>query len=443
MKGIAWIVATILLALIGGIAWGRLRPPSDAQARALALLQQDHRPTQGHNAWATFWLLDYDLPANAIDSVYARERQHLIDWTSRIRPDAPSTLAYDALVAKDHPKLPPISPGDRALLCHSADADCLGKVRGQAASLRAVLAQQATRLARLRSITPEDYLWEDTPFSPYAPQPAFLPSEDLLRTSAALDFVDGQRERGLTAICRNAQVIRQLHAHTNSLIGAMLMVGWMDAAERLFAGMLTELPVDQAVPASCTEAFAPVTLADVDMCAPMQHEFAWVLAGTATVDPARASGLKRWWLRATVDMQGIHRLIAPHYAWSCQADVREAMLADRKLSTAQAPIVRYDVFDAVANPIGVILARIASPDYATYMNRNEDYAAGLRLTRLLLAGEASLSSTAFRSYLEQHFSTLTPAGARPLQFDPDGRHLRMPYYSPRPHKIALVLPIAP
>jgi hypothetical protein len=152
-KGVIGIMAIILLVLVGNLAWGRLRPDSATQASALALLQPDRQPG-GRNAWATFWLLDYDVPANRLDAMYARERQYLFDRVGRLPADPSSPPPCEPLVAETYPKLPEIGTGGRARLCRGIDADCLGKMREQTSSLRALLAQ-------LRGITPANALWDD------------------------------------------------------------------------------------------------------------------------------------------------------------------------------------------------------------------------------------------------------------------------------------------
>lgn len=441
-KILGWLLAALVLALAGGFAWGRLRPADATQAHALALLTQDHRPAQGRNAWATYWLLDYDVPDDQLDVVYARERRHLFDWAATIPVESSTVPVYASLVAQSHPKLPSMGEKDRTRLCRSVDADCLAKVREHAPSLRALLARHAVRLARLQHIAPGDVLWDDTPLTPYTPLPSFSATQDLQLTAAALDFVEGSQIPALTAVCRNVQVTRQLHARTNSLIGAMVMVSWTDAAERLFAAMLAELPSDQPIPDACEAAFAPVTVADVDLCAPMQREFQWSLAAVAPIDPERHARLRDGWRRPLVDMRGLQRLLARRYAWACQADTRESMLADRELSAAQQPAPRPDMFDYLSNAIGSHLSQIPPPDFALYLNRNTDHAAALRATRLLLqARQAGLASTALRQHLEQQLPTISLEGTRSFRFDPDGR-LRMSYYAPRQRRSAQVWRIA-
>ncbi|MEO9215977.1 MAG: hypothetical protein ABI227_10040 [Rhodanobacter sp.] len=292
-KGLLWIFDVILIALIGGLIWGRLRPPNQAQAAALVMLQQEQSPTRGHNAWATFWLLDYDVPAGKRDEAYARERTHLFDWAGKALSGDASAPDYDSLVARQYPKLPVIAAADRDRLCHVNDVDCLGKVREQVQPLRALLARQRMRLARSQSLTADDFLWGDTPLNFSTPLPPFVTAENLQLTDTALDFVEGRQQQALSRVCGDVRTLRQLHAHTNSMIGAMVMVSWTEATERLFADMLAELPVDQSAPANCEAAFASVTQADVDMCAPMQREYQLLLAGMAPVDPAKAAGLKR------------------------------------------------------------------------------------------------------------------------------------------------------
>jgi hypothetical protein len=50
LKGLGWFVGVVLIVLVLAFAWGRLRGPSERQARALALFDQDMAPTKGRNA---------------------------------------------------------------------------------------------------------------------------------------------------------------------------------------------------------------------------------------------------------------------------------------------------------------------------------------------------------------------------------------------------------
>lgn len=235
VKAAAWIAGALLIVLIASYAWGRLRPPTHAQAQAMALLKPVPPPTGAVNAWATFWLLDYDIPAAQIDAVYAHERENLQAWAQRTRADKSPDLSYHSRVGEHFPKRPAISAAQRKQLCHPTDPDCLGKVRANLQPLQALLASQTGRLTQLRAIPPDAVLWDEMPNTPYTPSPDLGPAGSLRLTAVALDFADGWKEQALAQVCRDARTVRHLRARTNSLIGAMVANRWMYPIERLLA----------------------------------------------------------------------------------------------------------------------------------------------------------------------------------------------------------------
>lgn len=435
----AGITGALLLLLIGAFAWGRLRPPTPAQAEALKLLQMPAAPA-GANAWPVLWLLDYDIPADQLAVAYARERAQLQAWLAR--PEPHDMDSYPWLAAQNFAKRPPLSADDNALLCQPRSDDCLAKAREHAAPLRALLTRQAARLAALQGLAADAVLWDDLPIHIATPFPAFGAAMKLQLSAPALAFTEGQPAQALAALCQQATSVRRLHAHTNSLVGAMVGVAWMDGIERELAGMLAALPADQAVPAACAQAFAPVAPRDVDLCAPMQREYAVSNTALAVADPARQPDwLRRAGMWSLFSPALTQRLAAPSYAHACQAEVRAAQLADRALPLP--PPLRYDLVDRVTNIIGVILAQIAGPAYDQYAIRNQDYAAGLRLTAWLLAHRADThGAAAWQQRLQQALPSLQQGGDRQFSVDPDGRHVRMQRRA-KHHGTPLLLPLAP
>jgi len=136
--------------------------------------------------------------------------------------------------------------------------------------------------------------------------------------------------------------------------------------------------------------------------------------------------------------------LAPSFAWACRRDVLAAAFDDRPLSADGVLGVRYDLFDAVSNTMGLILARIAPPDYAKYLQRNEDYAAGLRLMAWLLQHRSDTAGAAgWPHRLQQALPALQQGGNRHFAIDPDGRHVRVDYHAKRPGHEALVLLLGP
>jgi len=438
----AWLVAACVLAWVLGFLWTRLRPPTAEQAQALSLLATRPPPADAPNAWANFWLLDYDIPAAQIASAYALEREQLAAWAQH-RRDASAPGDYVGTLGQRFSKRPALSPDDQKQLCRGADDDCLAKVRANAPVLGKLLAAQAGRLAQIRAIPLNAVLWDDTPLSLDTPTPSFAQAGNLRLTAAAWDFVDGRQEVAMAQVCHDARVVRQLHAHTNSLLGAMVADAWMDSIERLLAGMLQEWPAVQPVPADCALAFAPVTRADVDLCAPVRREYQYALTAMAIVDGEPSHGASRL-QRLLVAPGRTRALLAPRYAWSCQAQTIDDMQNDIRLSSDQIPPLRFDLFDRVANPMGRLLAGVAAPRYTKYMNRNEDFAAGLRLTSWLLATRASATTPqAWRKAFHQALPALQRGGSRRFQLDASKGQLLMPYSMPRRHRDALVLPLSP
>jgi len=438
-RGVTAVVVIFLFVLAGAFAWGRLRPPTPAQAEALSLLQPAPAPA-GPNAWATLWLQDYDVAVDQRDAVYGRERARVQAWLAQLRPGSADAATYVPLPGPQFTRYPPLTANDNQLLCGNRGEDCLARLRARPQAVRALLAQQSGRLASLRALAGDEVLWDDMPPSPFTPLPAFAPAMKLLLTVPALDFVEGRQAQALDAICSQAAMVRRLHAHTNSLVGAMVDVAWMEHIEQELAGMLAGLPPGQAIPAACTEAFAPATAADVGVCASMRQEFAHAaVAAAMPVEQERVRWYTRLRLRALIDPAGVRRLIAPSFAWACRPNVLDAALGDRPVPAGGVPGVRYDLFDAVSNAVGLILARIAPPDYTPYLQRNEDYAAGLRLMAWLLRTRGSASTVAdWQRQLALALPKLRPGGDRRISIDPDGRHVRMDYRGRRPGHTALV-----
>lgn len=439
VTALTWTVGALLIVLDVSFAWGRLRPPTEVQVQALELMKPVPPSTGAPNAWSSFWLLDYDVPVADVEAVYAQERVRLDTWAKQLPQNTAPVTSYPKWVAQHFPKLPEFNAADREKLCRMQDPDCLAKVRANVRPLRELLARQSGRLTRLRAIPTDAVLWDQTPTTPHTPLPAFEAANPWF-TAAALDFSDGRQLQALAQVCRGARTVRHMHAHTNSLIGAMVTARWMGQIEQLLAGMSSELPADQPLPADCTKAFAPVIRADVNMCASMQREYQFGQAGIMTVDPARQRGLVRLRMRLLVDTEGVRRLIAPRYAWPCQSNVVDNMLDDQPLSSTQSPDVRYDFFDAVSNPLGLRMARLPIPDYASYLNRNEDYAAGLRAMAWLLTNRGTATTPDdWRRQLATALPALQQRGRRDVELDPPGERLIVPYSEQRPHHLALVL----
>ena len=444
MRTILGMLAALLIALVGMFAWGRLRPPTTVQAEAMALLKPVSPPAATHNAWPTLWLLDEAIPAGQVDSVYDEERGALEALARRYGVTRPPDWPTAPRVDGRFPKRPALTNSRRDLLCGTDDHDCLAKVRSHLPTLRALMNEQAGRVDALRAVPVDAALWDDMPFPAWVPFPPMAGAGDLWRTAAALEFADGHQVQALTQLCRDARTVRHLHAHTNSLLANVATVGWMAGDEELLAAMLSELPADQPIPADCSEAFAPVSAVDVDMCPAQQREFARSKATMASVDPRHTHGigkLKRWVL---FDQDHTRRLLAPHYAWPCRPEVVQALLDDRTLPEPASNTVRIDLFDAVSNPTGQILARIATGPEGNYMNRNAEYAAGLRAMAWLIAARPTAATPQdWRLRWAADRAAVQRSGRRTFRLDTDARRLVVSYPKRHAGDRELVLRLMP
>lgn len=375
LKGLAWLVVGACMLLVLAFAWGRLRPPTEARAAALAMLHVQSKPAQGRNAYPLLWFSDFDVPYDQIDSLYAKDSERIAAWMAHLSSD--HTTISDA--PGPHPPYPALAPlgEDKSLLCAMRDDDCLGKARAHPEAMRAALDRHHARLERDQALSRYDYAWNDVPSHLFATIPSYGHSLGLWSSAAALDFVEGRTQQGLESTCTQALTMRRLHAHSNTMIGSMIFAARLQGVARLFLQMLSELPPDQVLPDSCSMAFAQVTPDDVDLCTVMQEEFTGFLgSGIVRLD-------RKWYQSWQLSEAGMQRLAAPVYAVPCNETTREQLLSDRRFET---PSMNPDpdLFDWVSNWAGVIRLDISTINFNAYYDRQQDTAAVVRLGATVL-----------------------------------------------------------
>jgi hypothetical protein len=372
------VVAVVLIAYAVVLAWGRLRGPSEVQAKALTLVHQDLRPTKGRNAFPALWLADYDVPIDQVDAVYAKDRQRMPTWLARLPRDGSMPDQFVDSAAAQYAKLPALTVANKAMTCGARDDDCLAKVSEHRDALRAMLLRQQIRLHHGEAIGDYDYEWNDLPPNIYA-LPPYGSEHNLWRTAAALNFVDGRQALALNQICMNALAMRRMHAHNNTLIGTMVAGSRLQSAANLFVHMLSELPPEQALPDTCATAFTAVAMEDVDLCASMQWEFRFFFESDQMDGEAQA----HWWDALLFAKTGTRRQAASRFAWVCSDAARVKLMGDHRFKEQDLPQTA-DFFDWVSNPEGSTVVRIPWPSYMGYMHRQQDTAATLRLVATVL-----------------------------------------------------------
>jgi hypothetical protein len=376
LKGVLWAVVGLIVAVVAAFAWGRLRPPTPEQEKALAALQADSKPPQGRNAYPWLWFVDFDVPADQLDAAYAKDRQRVLAWESNFKPGAGSADPIPAPRA-DFPSLPKMSQADRDVLCKWREADCLDKVRAHRDAVNEALARHRQRLVRDEALSGFDHVWTDMPLNPVAPIPAFGASMGLWQTAIATTFLDGQPAQAMEAACTQVATMRRLHAHSNTLISTLIFAARLRGAVQLFVQLLAAVPADQPLPANCATAFVPVTDADVDLCPSIRAEF------TLVASPEVLGKQEHWYETPSLNAKVTRRLFAPRYSALCNVSLPQRLLSDERVAVATAP-PGFDIFDVVSNSAGIILSRIAEPAFDSYLARQQDVAASLRMGALVL-----------------------------------------------------------
>jgi hypothetical protein len=376
LKGVLWAVVGLVVAVVAAFAWGRLRPPTQEQAKALAVLEADSKPPQGRNAYPWLWFADFDVPADQLDAAYAKDHQRVLAWESNFKLGAGTTDPVPNPQA-DFPALAKISQVDRELLCKPREADCLGKVRAHRDDVNQVLTRYQPRLARDEALSGFDYAWTDMPMDPVMPMPSFGASMGLWHTSIAANFLDGHTSQAMDAACTQVATMRRLHAHSNTLVSTLIFAARLRGAVQLFVQLLAALPVDEALPASCAAAFVPVTDADIDLCPSIRSEFALVAS------PQLFGKQEHWYDNLSLNAKATQRMLAPRYGALCDASLPQRLLSDERFALATAP-PGFDIFDLVSNSAGTILSHIPGPAFDPYLARQQDVAASLRMGALML-----------------------------------------------------------
>jgi hypothetical protein len=420
LKSLAWVALGLVVFGSCVFAWGRLRPPTTEQQRALTLLQQDLKPTHGRNANPWLWFMGFDVPADRVDAAYEKEHQRLLALAATYRagnvPVEPMTGPQT-----DFPKLPAMSSAERNALCKMREADCLTKVRAHSEDLRALLTRHEQLLNRDKALRGFDYVWSDMPAGPYVPIPPFGTGMGLWQTSIALNFIDGKQAQAIDEACTQVSTMRRLHAHANSLVATMVFAARLRGSVRLFTELLAEFPAGDALPASCADAFAPVTVEDVDLCSSMQEEFVLV----AAPELYERSEPARWYENWSWSAKLTQRLMATDYGALCEPTLARRLLADERVDVARDP-PRIDLFDLFADSAGAILSQIPLPLLNGYIARQQDVAATLRMGALMMwLRESRDGDTSLQQRITRRPSWMVFSERRDFGLSSDGQNMTM------------------
>jgi hypothetical protein len=425
LKWLALLVSGIVLVLAAMFAWGRLRPPTAAQASSLAELQREPQPPPGRNAFPLLWFVDFDIPDDQLNGAYAKASRDLQAWAAKHHGTDTPAANLIPQPTSPFPVLAPLTDSDRALLCKWSEPDCLRTVRENADAVRAVLAKHQKRLQRDMALSNYGYEWNDLPRGVPFAMPLAVPnyghSLGLWESAAALDFIDGRQAQALTSICTAVTTMRRMHAHGNTLVDTMIFGVRMQSAIVLTMQMVSELPLNQPLPDACNTAFATVTAEDVDLCPAQRTEFSIFTSELSQGHPA-------WYERWSLSIPHTQRLWATSVDSACTPETRAQLLADQ-IFTSKDWLSGIDVFDLVSNFSGSVLSGIVQPAYMDYLNREQDFAAALRVgATVLWLRQTHGQGQSLDKRLAQRPAWMQLAGDRELRVASDGRSLSMKWH---------------
>ena len=378
--GLAVPSLTLLFLLNVGVH--RLLGPTGAQREALATLEAAREtPREGKNAFATLWLMIYDVAEGDIERIAGQDVRE-----ARARDAAGHSLKD--LVPVDRPRL--AGPDESGLaLCKERTPGCLEQVRANPEAARAAIAAHPRMIERMHRFEGSDYYRFELPWTFDTPLPDPGASQRLRLTSLALAWHDGRRELALAELCGNIGAWRHLRRGTNSLIFSMIAVSFSNGGIQLLADMLAELPATASVPAECVVAFAPIDRADVSLCGDFAGEFeglAEVGQEIARQKRRRESSVGRV-LAFDILMPLVHSdrqyqaWMSTSYAEACGTVVGDRAIADTPM-TSPSPTIPLLACASAAVSCNLASATVGRFDH--YHTRLLDAAASLRLGATVL-----------------------------------------------------------
>jgi hypothetical protein len=380
-KGLALALLVALVLWTAGAAWMRSRGPDPLQAQALATLEAPTPPLPpGANAADAMRLLKHDVPFERRAGLAVALREFEEADAKRAQRGGKETLAdpRDAFPAR-----PAIE--DAPGLCHLplTEHDCLATVRADPAATTAILEHHASSLRDTLALADYGgYRHERTP-SIYMATPMLPGTQRLVLTHFAHRFATGDVDGALAGTCRDLAGWRRLSADNDSLLAALVTTTYATHDALLLARFVAELPAGHDLPASCADALAPTTAAELDLCPAIRSEFAMVNSLVPSEPPPGISPADRLMLHA-VSTDRMRALLAPHYAAYCGGNAMALAVADKAQKAPDHQAWLCGSVERLLDPVDCTLAEVAhGTSFGRYIDRRTDLAATLALLRTI------------------------------------------------------------
>lgn len=353
----------------------------EEERAALALMEPLPPPPAGTSGYQYLGLAHLDIPLDGLDAALARDLAAFGEWHAgagaRMNLSGEQEQAWESPLVAEFPARPPLTAPESA--CSLREADCLAKLRGNEAAIRAWLQDEAARLDLAGRALASDHL--ANPYPPAVDAP--LASYQSLRlpvNAIALQALDGDLPGALDRACGLLAAERRFLAQDGTLIDKMIHGVTSESAAGLVLAIRRADPA-APMPATCEAALAPVETTDYLTCGAFKHEYAVVAEISRQLDEHMRGGfnpldwLVRW---ALIDERLMRGWSAENFAPMC-SDAGTAAILAGEVPRAVAPETDFASVDYWAAPISRILASISAPAYHQYQERLLDHAASLRL----------------------------------------------------------------
>jgi len=412
--------------------------------QALALMQEPERAYEGSNAWVT--LMTWQR-----GDMTAAERQAVADeYVAQIERWLDAYISAH-LADTTPPPLPPL-PGERralpsardSILCAFATpaADCLRVAKEQPQALADALKPYTDVLERMQELATHGHYYSPLPKHGNLqwPNTRFV---SLSLSAHALQHVNGDSQAALTGLCHDANSGRMLIRDADNLLIAMTGRRLLTDSVDLAAQIIAELPVDTPLPEICTTAFARFSPQEISLCPAMRGEFAFIHSYIAVEEKRFNFQASEGHGPTASGWNQVLALDAQTKSTVCQPETAARLLADEKFKQPPPPSSTWLNQCTEENPV-CMYARMAHPEYASYVHRMQDTAAQLQMMQVILWSRQHYRPEADHpSLLEIFPPDLYISRYRPLTLSQDGLALEVPAYSPRVDApVRLLLPAA-
>jgi hypothetical protein len=263
--------------LLGGLQLLRWHAMGEAEQADLRLMQRE--PLAGENGFPWLLMSSYDIEPAAVPAAMQTELEDFRRWhakppvrrSRKERSDpAAAPRGFVLRVSTGHAARPVLKRGKDSPLCPVLVPACLAHVHQHLEAVRAMVQDEAPRLAMLERVMAADHF--DPPAQHGFPDAPY-DSLGLLQTRAALDAIEGRVGLAVDRTCGLISDSRRLLPRNRGMLAGIVLRMQAAGAAALLLDIRRENP-GLILPASCRAALAPVQAAELEVCPALRTELA-------------------------------------------------------------------------------------------------------------------------------------------------------------------------